>query len=60
MKSEEAEFLHKISTPLSVIIFQLEAVIASSAKPEEKLRLVKALDQVKKIVTLLEDRRGKL
>jgi hypothetical protein len=58
--SDEKKFIHEISTPLSVILFQLEAAIKSNPPQEARDRLQQALEQTKKIVASLEARREAL
>ncbi len=57
---DEAKFLHEISTPLSIILFQLEAAIRQEPSPEIKNRLEQALVQTKKVVASLEARRAQI
>ncbi len=56
----ERKFLHDISTPLSVVLYQVETLVKSPKATDAPERLQKAFVQIKKIVESLEARRTKI
>ena len=58
--SSETKFLHEISTPLSIILFQLETSLKADLPTDIRTRLQQAFDQTKKVVASLEARRAEI
>jgi hypothetical protein len=56
---DEKKFLHDLSTPLSVVLFQLEAAARALPPGEASQRLAKVQEQIKIVVELVRSRRDK-
>jgi len=58
--TSESQLLHDISTPLSVIYFQLEALMNSADVSDQLKRITLAYEQTKKITELIENHRAQI
>lgn len=56
----EKKFLHDVSSPLSIVVFHLEAASLDPMASDVPMRLEKAFRQVKLIIEKLEERRNHL